>query len=113
MTPEQAVTVVAVLQSAWPYVEVSEATMTVWFDTLADAAYEDGMDVARRLVRSDERFPSVARFRQTWSALVRHRRMSAPLGLPSPDRATDRPLAMERLAELRRVLEQVGKDDAA
>ena len=105
MTPEQTARILGYLAAAWPAVPLPDESVAVWAEQLAGQDYETCQRVARHVVRTEERFPSIGRFLATANAMTS--RMSTAeqdaLALPGPPPAS-REDALEALKAARRAL---------
>lgn len=111
MTPGETARVLAVLTAAYPNVTLEEPTVRLWAQQLADVAAKDAQAVATSIIRTDQWFPTLARFFEVWREHRRLERMretnpALPAAPASP------PLAKERIAEIREQLSKVGKGRA-
>lgn len=70
MNTKEAQRALALLTAAWPQVQMPEATARLWFEMLADLEPNAAMAAANAIIRNDERFPSIARFRRTTESLT-------------------------------------------
>lgn len=112
MNQREAVAVVALFQGAWGHVEVNARTMAVWNDVLREVPAEEGLELARRMVRESPHFPAPSAFYATWKAQRRHASQVANFArtaLPSGEHPTPPEVARDRLAELRRQLDEVSR----
>lgn len=105
MTRDEAIGVLFVMTSAWPWIEMTDGNVEVWLENLADMDPTHGLEAARLLVKELERMPTIARFRETARSCARSAlaRQESPT-LPSGALLTDRSTALERVAQLRREL---------
>ncbi|HEX9995295.1 MAG TPA: hypothetical protein VGB14_20400, partial [Acidimicrobiales bacterium] len=96
--------------AAWPQEKFHDRTPDVWADALRNVDPDDGLAAARLLVRSDNWFPSVARFLETANALARQRTVYRTALVES----TEKPLPVEenlrRARELRASLRASPED---
>lgn len=97
MTPLEAAQVLAFFAAAWPWADVDEYTADVWADALADVDARDAQDAARRLVVSENRPPSIARFRAEAAKVARDRTPA----LQAPTVTTDYAEAVQRVRAIR------------
>lgn len=104
MNQPEAARVIAFLAAAWPNQDLPEATIALWADTLDDIPVEYAVAVAKQIVKTDEWFPSIARFRQVWLEQRRRARMAEQPALPA-----GRASGKEHLAELRATLAKIGQ----
>lgn len=104
MNHDETTRVVAFLAAAFPNQALPEATVTLWADTLDDIPVEHAVAVAKQIVKTDEWFPSIARFRQVWLEQRRRARMAEQPALPA-----GRASGKEHLAELRATLAKIGR----
>lgn len=101
MTAKQSATLVAYLAAADTRAVVGEATLAVWIEHLEPLDVALCRRAADVIVKSDDRFPSIARFMDVYRAEKREeaRRMAESHGLPEPDRAAPDPETLEALVE--------------
>lgn len=112
MNQREAVAVVALFQGAWGHVEVNARTMAVWHDVLREVPADEGLALARRLVRESPHFPAPSAFYAAWKAQRRHASEVAAYArpaLPSAEHLTPPEVARDRLADLRRQLDETGR----
>ncbi len=64
VTKHELASVLAYLSSAYPSVQISKETATVYFDVLRDLPFEACRDEAKRLVKQSQWFPSAAQIRK-------------------------------------------------
>ena len=102
MTPAETVQVLRYLSTGWPYIEIDEARHVLWIDQLSDLDAADVGDAAKRIVRDDDRFPTVARVREVTRAIARSRPQPAALPMPR----TDTDVAKAHIADARAALER-------
>lgn len=70
MTPIEVSEVMAYMASAYPYINLSKETVTVYADLLADLDSEATRRAVRRLTATEERFPSPASIRREVARLA-------------------------------------------
>ena len=61
MNRQQVAAVLGLFSAAYPQTAISEATALLWADELAEIDPDQGLAAARRIVREDQRFPTIAR----------------------------------------------------
>jgi len=64
MNKQELASVLAYLSSAYPSVNISKETATVYFDVLKDLPFELCRDEAKRLVKQSQWFPSASQIRR-------------------------------------------------
>lgn len=105
MNQREAVAVVAVFQAAWGHVEVNERTMAVWHDVVREIPADEGLDIARQLVRESSHFPAPSAFYSAWQNRRRHAAERARFAaLPSGQHETPLDQARAHIAALRATL---------
>jgi hypothetical protein len=62
VTPEEIASVLAYFSEAWPWAELGDHAVEVWADAVIGVDGQRALTAARRLVRSEERPPSIKRF---------------------------------------------------
>ena len=75
MNPREAASVVALIAAAYPQWPASKETVAVYADALGDLAMEDVTAAVRAIIRTDDRWPTVATIR---------RRVASTNGLLAP-----------------------------
>lgn len=92
--------VLGILTAAWPNQTLPEQTVAVWMDMLADLDPADAQQAARTLVKTEQWFPSIARFRNEAQAAAhaRQNRRAATHGLPGHHRPAPPPPALVEAA---------------
>jgi hypothetical protein len=97
--------ILAVMQAAWPGFALGDEQVTVWASQLHDVDARDARAAAQMLVRSDERFPTISRFRSTALGVTRRRlteeAQAKGLQAGPADRPAPREVGLERIAEIR------------
>ena len=88
----------AYFAEAWPWAELGEHTAEVWADALVGVDGQQAHSAARRLVRSEERPPSIRRFIDECKLVAREQRPA--LQAPTSS-ATDRRQAARRIGAIR------------
>lgn len=72
--------------AAYPQVTITEAMAVLWAEEFAGMDPEIGLTAARRIIREDHRFPSIARVYEMAKACVPSEVVRAlPPGPPSPE----------------------------
>jgi hypothetical protein len=106
VNPREAVAVVAVFQAAWGHVEVNERTMAVWHDVVREIPADEGLEIARQLVRESQHFPAPSAFYAAWKGARRHAAERARFAgaLPSGDREVPADVARAHIARCREAL---------
>lgn len=61
MTPVEVVGLLDVVAQAWPWVSIGDRTAEVWADALHGVDGQDAFTAVKRIIRTDERPPTVAR----------------------------------------------------
>lgn len=74
MTKNEAATILGYFAAAYPNATVTEETAYVWGDMLREIDPLDGLEAARRLMKSSKFFPSVAEFLEAVKPLSAARR---------------------------------------
>lgn len=84
MNDEQAARIFNLLVTAWPDKELPDETIDLWIEMIDDLDYADAQAAAKDIVRHDQWFPTVARFRQQCEVHASRRRhkAAADRGLP-------------------------------
>lgn len=82
MTPQQSANVLGVFHGAYPRVEIDEATVAVWQNSLAVADYDVAMRAAEEWVQIQRWWPSIAEFNQAMTALRQDDARSGSYRLP-------------------------------
>lgn len=85
MTENESKAVLAVLCAAWPRYELTGPTIGLWARQLEHTLPEDALAAAELLVKTDDRFPSLARFIETCRAEARRRGGGAGVPALPPD----------------------------
>jgi|688.fasta_scaffold26457_9 hypothetical protein len=80
MDARETAEVLAYLSAAYPRTDLHEETVLVWIDQFGNADYELAVRVAKRIVASDEWFPTVARFREVLGIELRRSSVSRECG---------------------------------
>lgn len=62
MTGNEVVAILALMSAAWPYVEITENTGRVWTAELERLHADDALATTHMMIRTSERFPSIAEF---------------------------------------------------
>jgi len=90
VTPVEAARVLAYFTAAWPWATVGEHTAEVWAEALAGVDPQDAHTAARRLAATEDRPPSIARFRAEAAKATRDRTpaLRAPSEAVDPATAT-------------------------
>jgi hypothetical protein len=102
MTPEEVAGCLARMNAAWPWAELNELTFDVWAEAMTGVDGQDAVTAARRLVTSEERPPSIARFLEECRLVKRNRGPALMPGHVEPALTKDE--SAERLAAIRRGL---------
>ena len=104
MNVQETAAVVAYLSAAWPAIPVAKETVQVWHEQMRHVDPDAGLAAARRIVATEDRFPSIGRFLATVEAMKRrptyieqHARE-----LEAPKASTEQ--AMGAIGEARRAL---------
>lgn len=84
MTPAETLSVLAYFTAAWPWATVGEHTAEVWAEALTGVDAEHAHTAARRLARTEERPPSIARFRAEVDKLDRDKQPALTAGGSRP-----------------------------
>lgn len=87
MTDNDTAAVLAYFASAWPNYDLTEPTVRVWQQECADLDPLDAEQAMRQLVRSEQFFPTIAKFRQQVRTLAydrRHRQVATAIGSGAP-----------------------------
>ena len=82
------------MSAAWPAQDLPDMTVNLWAEELEGVSYETGMEAAKRLIREDHWFPSIARFLEMVRACA-PRRTYAEL-----EAAEDQPADPEAVAKV-------------
>lgn len=61
MNRQEVATILGLFSAAYPQTTITEAMGLLWVEELANIEPEHGLAAARRIVREDQRFPSIAR----------------------------------------------------
>lgn len=75
MTPEQVGGLLGYLTTCYPNYEVADNLTSVWVGVMADIHEDDARKAMHAIVRADQFFPSIARFRETCAGMARRRHM--------------------------------------
>lgn len=73
MNQRESATVLALLSTAWPWLDMAENTARVWQHELASVHPDDGLAAARMLIRTSQHFPSIAEYLDTTKGFARRR----------------------------------------
>ena len=79
MTPAEALKVLSVLRNAFPREVLTPETVTVYCAELADIDYELAGRAARKIIRSSEWFPTIAKIRVEVDALAKTLAKNPPI----------------------------------
>lgn len=101
MTPEETVMVLKLFETAWDFFKVDQYTPHVWAEACDGITGEDALTAAKRLIRSEDRPPSIARFREECKLVTRNRQATLP---PGPRERVDRDQSARFAAALSRGL---------
>lgn len=72
MTRDEAARLLAALSTGWPHVEMTTDRAETWFLSALDRIpFDVGLAVVTRIVETEERFPTVARFHEIRRAVER------------------------------------------
>lgn len=93
MTRDEALNVITVMVTAWPYPEWEEGRVELWVAALLDEDAIDAQQVAVEAVRTREKAPSVKWFLEGLEAARRRRDDGGPLELEAPPTSKDSALA--------------------
>lgn len=106
MNDQQAARVFNFLVTAWPDKQLPDETIDLWIEMIDDITYGDAQAAARDIVKQDQWFPTVARFRHQCEVHASRRRtqdaaktgLAPPTGTPPPKALLDatRQLLAER-----------------
>lgn len=99
MNPVIAASVVKIITEAWPYAEATDNAVELWSDACPEIEQATAADAMRRLVRSEERPPSIARFLAECRLINRER--STPYMAIGPAAHTTKAESKARIAALR------------
>lgn len=99
MNRPQTAAVLATFSAAFPSVAISEAMALLWAEECAAVDPEAAQTAMRRIVREDQRFPTIARFLEMVRACTPSEIVRA---LPEP--VTPPEEQLEQLAKVREVL---------
>lgn len=99
MTPELAAGILGYASGVWPSVAMGEAVVVSWADATPEVDPTTAHTAMRRLARSEDRMPSIARF-LTECRLIQRENMQ-PAIAAGPLSLTDRREAAARIAALR------------
>lgn len=101
MTPFEASSILAYLVEAWPSMEVGEHTAEVWADALSGVDTQHAHTAARKLVKSEQWPPSVARFLEVAREVKRAEDTDRQARALGPPPTTDRATAAGRMRGIR------------
>ncbi len=99
MTPELAAGVLGYASSVWPSVAMGESVVVAWADATPDLDSTVAHAAMRRLARSEDRMPSIARFMAECRLIARE--LTQPAIATGPLLHTDRQEASARIAALK------------
>jgi len=97
--PQTAAAVVKAITEAWPYVETSPDAVVVWADAAPHVEHATAGVAIRRLVRTEERPPSIARFLAECRLIEREK--ATPYTAIGPGTHTSRAQAAQNISLLR------------
>lgn len=102
MTDTEAAQVFGLLRAAWPDKQLPDKTIDLWLELATDLHVDDAKRAAEQIVREDQWFPSIARFRQVCEVWAHRRRNqdAADRGLPGPRHAAPPPELLAAAREL-------------
>lgn len=75
MTPEQVGGLIVYMTTCFPNYEVPDNATRVWVAEMADVQADDARLAMKAIVKSDQFFPTIARFRETCAGMARRRHM--------------------------------------
>lgn len=93
MNRDEALNVVTVMATAWPYPEWEEGRVELWVAALLEEDAIDAQEVAVEAVRTREKAPSVKWFLEGLDAARRRNAPSGPPELEAPPASKDTALA--------------------
>jgi hypothetical protein len=73
MNRQETAAVLGMVQASWPQFTLTEPTVVMWAKQLADMDPRDGRLAIEAIIRSDDRPPSISRFRRTAQGFTRRR----------------------------------------
>lgn len=71
MNPSEAKAILTTLTTAWPNADLPDETLRTWSQMLAAIPYQSAAAAADAVIRSDNWFPSIARFREAFGSARR------------------------------------------
>ncbi len=107
MNLQETAQTLAYFAAAWPNFGLTEETVEVWLEAVADINPEHAVQARETLVKTSEWVPSIARFRQECASIAhwKRERFAAAAGLPPGPAAA---LPIELVADLRQNLASNG-----
>lgn len=99
MNSTETAVVVAYMAEAWPWAEWGDHAVELWADACPTVEQRTAAEAARRLVRSEERPPSVARFLQECRLIAREQ--AQPAIATGPMHHSSKTEAAQKIAGLR------------
>lgn len=110
MNAQDAAAVLYHLSLGWPHYRFNDDTAALWAQHLADVERRDAELATEEIIRTDERFPSIARFLAVCQAKAKLGRPGVKaIAGPAPDHNAN----LAHIRDIRSILKRVDDEGAA